>query len=42
MSKLTSTKQIKKSNAAGKPAWETPKLEDVSEKVMAQPFIRFT
>jgi len=31
-----------KSNAAGKPAWETPKLEDVSEQVMAQPYIRFT
>ena len=27
---------------AGKPAWETPKLEDVSEQVMAQPYIRFT
>jgi hypothetical protein len=24
------------------PAWETPKLEDVSEQVMAQPYIRFT
>jgi len=23
-------------------AWETPKLEDVSEQVMAQPYIRFT
>jgi hypothetical protein len=31
-----------KSNAVGKPAWETPKLEDVSEQVMAQPYIRFT
>lgn len=27
---------------APKPAWETPKLEDVSEQVMAQPYIRFT
>jgi hypothetical protein len=27
---------------ATKPAWETPKLEDVSEQVMAQPYIRFT
>jgi hypothetical protein len=27
---------------ASKPAWETPKLEDVSEQVMAQPYIRFT
>ena len=25
-----------------KTAWETPKLEDVSEQVMAQPYIRFT
>jgi len=25
-----------------KPAWQTPKLEDVSEQVMAQPYIRFT
>ena len=25
-----------------KPMWETPKLEDVSEQVMAQPYIRFT
>jgi hypothetical protein len=26
----------------GKQPWETPKLEDVSEEVMAQPYIRFT
>ena len=25
-----------------KPEWETPRLEDVSEQVMAQPYIRFT
>ena len=25
-----------------KPAWEKPRLEDVSEQVMAQPYIRFT
>ena len=25
-----------------KDQWETPKLEDVSEQVMAQPYIRFT
>ena len=25
-----------------KPVWETPKIEDVSEQVMAQPYIRFT
>ena len=34
--------KVEKSNAIGKPAWETPKLEDVSEQVMAQPYIRFT
>jgi hypothetical protein len=27
---------------AEKLAWQTPKLEDVSEQVMAQPYIRFT
>jgi hypothetical protein len=26
----------------GKPTWETPQMEDVSEQVMAQPYIRFT
>jgi hypothetical protein len=31
-----------KAKAANKPKWETPKLEDVSEQVMAQPYIRFT
>jgi hypothetical protein len=25
-----------------KPTWETPKMEDVSQQVMAQPYIRFT
>jgi len=24
------------------PVWETPEMEEVSEKVMAQPYIRFT
>ncbi len=28
--------------ADGKDLWETPVLEDVSEQVMAQPYIRFT
>ena len=31
-----------KAKASDKPKWETPKLEDVSEQVMAQPYIRFT
>ncbi len=34
--------RTEKSIPAGKPAWETPRLEDVSEQVMAQPYIRFT
>jgi len=25
-----------------RPAWETPQMQDVSEEVMAQPYIRFT
>ena len=25
-----------------KEPWETPRMEDVSEQVMAQPYIRFT
>ena len=28
--------------AAGKPAWEKPCMEEVSQRVMAQPYIRFT
>ncbi len=31
-----------KSDHDKKPNWQTPKLEDVSEQVMAQPYIRFT
>ncbi len=27
---------------APKQPWETPRMEDVSEEVMAQPYIRFT
>ena len=34
--------KLEKSHGATKPWWETPKLEDVSEQVMAQPYIRFT
>ena len=33
---------VPKTAKADKPIWETPKLEDVSEEVMAQPYIRFT
>jgi hypothetical protein len=31
-----------KVNPNEKPVWEKPLLEDVSEQVMAQPYIRFT
>ena len=31
-----------KTTSGEKPVWQTPKLEDVSEQVMAQPYIRFT
>ena len=34
--------QTEKTKLGDKPVWETPKLEDVSEQVMAQPYIRFT
>jgi hypothetical protein len=39
MAEEATTEKVKPSE---KLAWETPKLEDVSEQVMAQPFIRFT
>ena len=32
----------RKSLPSDKPQWEAPKMEDVSEEVMAQPYIRFT
>ena len=38
----TVTTDQKPVTQAAKPAWQTPKLEDVSEQVMAQPYIRFT
>ena len=34
--------ETRTSSTERKPVWETPKLEDVSEQVMAQPYIRFT
>ena len=35
-------KRTETERPAAKPVWETPRLEDVSEQVMAQPYIRFT
>ena len=34
--------KVEKINPAERLNWETPKMEDVSEQVMAQPYIRFT
>ena len=50
MSESTVTSQNAKAGAevpaqqkpGAKPQWQKPKLEDVSEQVMAQPYIRFT
>jgi len=52
MTKEVDIQQIKVPQEAGQsppqtpssdaPIWVTPKLEDVSEQVMAQPYIRFT
>ena len=39
------TAETKTAGAVASPpkqTWETPTLEDVSEQVMAQPYIRFT
>ena len=46
-SKVEGSKNVEESKSQGvrpveKLDWETPKLEDVSEQVMAQPYIRFT
>lgn len=32
----------RKASPSDKQPWATPKMEDVSEEVMAQPYIRFT
>ncbi len=32
----------RKALPSDKQPWETPKMQDVSEEVMAQPYIRFT
>jgi hypothetical protein len=51
MSDLKVTLQDENSKQEAKPEnikpgervnWETPRIEDVSEQVMAQPYIRFT
>jgi len=39
---IANAAQTKRRGTSDLPPWETPKLEDVSEQVMAQPYIRFT
>ena len=41
-SELHSRESAKKVVDNGKRQWKKPSLEDVSERVMAQPYIRFT
>ena len=38
----TKTAQKETQKTESKKKWQKPKLEDVSGKVMAQPYIRFT
>lgn len=40
--KTSNDAAARKAVRGDKPVWQTPKLEDVSEQVMAQPYIRFT
>jgi len=40
--KILAPEMGKKVNNAGKKEWKKPTLEDVSNRVMAQPYIRFT
>jgi hypothetical protein len=39
---MNDQKTVTDAKAAPKLAWETPSMEEVSERVMAQPYIRFT
>ena len=41
-SELLTSGSAKKVANNGKKQWKEPRLEDVSERVMAQPYIRFT
>jgi hypothetical protein len=40
--KAEQEEKVQKIKPAERLTWETPKMEDVSEQVMAQPYIRFT
>ena len=35
-------KTVKDVKVDEKPEWETPSIEEVTDRVMAQPYIRFT
>ena len=35
-------KNVTDAEACDKPVWETPSMEEVTDRVMAQPYIRFT
>jgi len=39
---MNDQKTVIDAKAQPKLAWETPSMEEVSERVMAQPYIRFT
>ena len=39
---MNDQKTVADAKVEPKLAWETPTLEEVSERVMAQPYIRFT
>lgn len=39
---MNDQKTVTEEKVEPKLAWETPSLEEVSERVMAQPYIRFT
>ena len=39
---ISDAKSVAVSASKSKKKWQKPKLEDVSGKVMAQPYIRFT
>jgi hypothetical protein len=40
--KITEEVKTNETKRSEKREWETPKMEDVSDQVMAQPYIRFT
>lgn len=39
---MNEQKNVSDASATEKPVWEKPCIEEVSQQVMAQPYIRFT